>query len=83
MPNPPLAWQPPHEAGSGSQLGSGLALPTNAPTEFILATTKQLIQPTKRTPLEHIALLTRGSVLLGPIGYFVQKAISLVIRKHN
>ena len=83
MPNPPVAWQPPHEAGPGSQLGWGLALPTNASTEFIPATTKQLIQPTKQTPIEHIALLTRGSVLLGPIGCFVQKAISLVIRKYN
>ena len=82
MPNPPVVWQPPHEAGPGSQLGWGLALPTNTPTEFIPATTKQLSQPTKQTPPEYITLLTRGSVLLGPIGYFVQNSISLVIKKY-
>ena len=76
MLNPPVVWQPPHEAGPGSQLGWGLALPTNTPTEFIPATTKQLIQPTKQTPLEYITLLTRGSVLLGPIGYFVKFHLS-------
>ena len=50
MPNPPVAWQPPHEAGPGSQLDWRLALPTNASTEFIPATTKQypLTLPTER-----------------------------------
>ena len=47
---PPAGWQAPHEAGTGSQLGQGPALPTSVPTVVNLATTEGPHSPQSAHP---------------------------------
>ena len=69
MPNPPVAWQPPHEAGPGSQLDWRLALPTNASTEFIPATT--LLQQALGPKFRGISFTLAITLLFFFIGLFL------------
>ena len=61
--------QPLNKAGPHSQPGQGPAPPSRQPHYNRRAHTAH-----RGAPLEHMALLTRGSVLLGPLGCLLHKA---------
>ena len=73
---PRAGWQSPHEAGTDSKLGRG--------QPYLLVCPQQSTPPQQRAHtahrgiiLQHIALVTRGKVLLGPIGCLQHTVTSL------